>query len=68
MSKNRPNAGTFDIPTQRAIFGRSNDAEAFVLDLVQPLAARRQLVGFGRKARRDEPGREGAHTQHNAHS
>jgi hypothetical protein len=26
---------------------------------VQPLAAGRQLVGFGRKARRDEPGREG---------
>jgi hypothetical protein len=25
-----------------------------VLDLVQPLAARRQLVGFGRKARRDD--------------
>src|SRR5262249_22299448 len=68
MSKNRPNAGTFDILTQRAIFGRSNDAEAVVLDLVQPLAARRQLVGFGRKARRDEPGREGAHTQHSAHS
>ena len=39
-----------------------------VLDLVQPLAARRQLIGFGRKARRDESGREGAHTQHNVHS
>jgi len=45
-----------------------NDAEAVVLDLMQPLAAGRQLIGFGWKARRDEPGREGAHTQHNAHS
>src|SRR5262249_53103270 len=36
-----------------------NDAEAIVLDLVQPLAAGRQLVGFGWEARRDEPGREG---------
>ena len=44
----------------------SNDAEAIVLDLVQPLAAGRQLIGFGWEARRDEPGREGAHTQHNA--
>jgi hypothetical protein len=34
-----------------------NDAEAVVLDLVQPLAAGRQLVSLGRKARRDEPGR-----------
>jgi len=32
--------------------------EAVVLDLVQPLAAGRQLIGFGREARRDEPGRE----------
>ena len=46
----------------------SNDAEAIVLDLVQPLAARGQLIGFGWEARRDEPGREGAHTQHNADS
>ena len=29
------------------------------LDLVQPFAARWQLIGFGWKARRDEPGREG---------
>ena len=35
-----------------------NDAEAIVLDLVQPLAARRQLIGFGWETRRDEPGRE----------
>jgi len=36
-----------------------NDAEAIVLDLVQPLAAGRQLIDFGWKARRDEPGRQG---------
>ena len=36
-----------------------NDAEAVMLDFVQPLAAGRQLVGFGRKAWRDEPGGEG---------
>ena len=44
-----------------------NDAEAIVLDLVQPLAARRQFVGFGRETRRDEPGREDT-LQHNAYS
>jgi hypothetical protein len=37
-----------------------DDVETVVLDLVQPLAARGQLVGFGWEARRDEPGREGA--------
>src|SRR5262245_18383202 len=36
-----------------------NDAEAVVLDLVEPLAAGRQLFGFGWEARRDEPGPEG---------
>ena len=45
-------------PHLRAVLA-GNDAEAVVLDLVQPLAARRQLVGFGWEARRDEPGREG---------
>ena len=30
-----------------------------MLDLVQPLAAGRQFIGFGRKARRDEPERKG---------
>jgi hypothetical protein len=30
-----------------------------VLNLMQPFAAGRHLVGFGWKARRDEPGREG---------
>src|SRR5215510_14645137 len=44
-----------------------NDAEAVVLDLVQPLAARGQLIGFGWEARRDESGREGAHTTIAAH-
>jgi hypothetical protein len=42
-------------------------AETVMLDLVQLMAAGRQLVGFGWEARRDEPGRKGAHTQHNAH-
>ena len=36
-----------------------NDAKAVVLDFVQPLAAGRQLIGFGWEARRDEPGRQG---------
>jgi hypothetical protein len=40
-----------------------DEAEAVVLDLMQPLAAGRQLVGFGREARRDEPGRQGTGTQ-----
>ena len=44
-----------------------NDAKAVVLDLVQPLAAGRQFMGFGWEARRDEPGREGT-LQHNADS
>src|SRR5262245_10613013 len=44
-------------PHLRAVLG-GNDAEAVLLDFVQPLAARRQLIGFGWKARRDEPGRE----------
>src|SRR5262249_14083265 len=37
----------------------SNDAEAVMFDFMQPLAAGRQLVGFGWEARRDEPGRQG---------
>ena len=36
-----------------------DNPKAVMLDFVQPLAAGRQLVGFGWKARRDEPGREG---------
>src|SRR5206468_4492266 len=35
-----------------------NDAEAVVFDLVQPLAAGGQLIGFGWEARRDQAGRE----------
>ena len=35
-----------------------NDAEAVMLDFVQPLAAGGQLIDFCWKARRDEPGRE----------
>jgi hypothetical protein len=37
-------------------------------DNPKAVTARGQLIGFCWKARRDEPGREGAHTQHNAHS
>src|SRR5262249_31519165 len=44
-----------------------NDAEAVVFDFMQPLAAGGQLIGFGWKAWRDEPGREGT-LQHNAHT
>src|SRR6516225_8882591 len=33
-----------------------NNAEAIVLDLMQPLAAGRQLIGFSWQAGRDEPG------------
>jgi len=46
-------AGTAVEPHLRA-FLTGNDAEAVVLDLVQPLAAGGQLRGFGGKARRDE--------------
>jgi hypothetical protein len=60
-------AGTTVEPHLRAGLA-GNDSEAVVLDLMQPIVAGRQFVGFGRKTRRDEPGREGAHTQHNAHS
>src|SRR5215472_1876911 len=45
-------------PHLRAVLA-GNNPEAVVLDFVQPLAAGRQLIGFGWKARRDEPGREG---------
>jgi hypothetical protein len=44
-----------------------DDAEAVVLDFVQPIAAGRQLIGFGWEARRNEAGREGT-LQHNADS
>src|SRR5262245_21129026 len=45
-------------PHPRASLAR-NDAEAVVLDLMQPLAAGWQLIGFAWEARRDELGREG---------
>ena len=51
-------AGTAVEPHLRAGLA-GNDAKAVVFDLVQPLAARGQLVGFGKETRRDEPGREG---------
>src|SRR5262249_24236035 len=51
-------------PHLRALLAR-DDAEAVVLDLVQPQAAGRQLVGFGWETRRDEPGRDGT-LQHDA--
>ncbi len=51
-------AGTTVEPHLRAVLAR-NDAKTVVLDLMQPMAAGRQLVGFGWEARRDEPGREG---------
>jgi len=44
-------------PHLRAVLA-SNDAEAVMLDFVQPLAAGRQFIGFGWEARRDELGRQ----------
>ena len=37
----------------------SDNSDAVVLDLVQPLAAGRQCCGLYRKARRDKAGRDG---------
>jgi len=45
-------------PHLRAVLA-GNDAEAIMLYLVDPLAARRQASGFCGQARRDEPGRQG---------
>src|SRR5215471_794735 len=50
-------AGTAVEPHLRAGFA-GDDAEAIMFDLVQPLAAGRQLIGFGWETWRDEPGRE----------
>src|SRR5215831_2272319 len=50
-------------PHSRAVLPRDSP-EAVVLDLLQPLAAGGQLIGFGWEARRDEPGREST-LQHN---
>jgi len=44
-------------PHLRAVLA-SNDAEAVMLDFVQPLAAGRQFIGFGWEARRDELARK----------
>ena len=44
-------------PHLRAVLA-GDDAKSIMLDLMQPLAAGRQLIGLGWKARRDEPGRE----------
>jgi len=46
-------------PHLRAVLA-GDDSESVVLNLMQPLAAGRQLVGFGWEARRDEPSRQGA--------
>jgi hypothetical protein len=40
-------------------FLAGNNPKTVVLNLVKPLAAVGQFCGFDRKARRDEPGREG---------
>jgi len=58
-------AGAAIEPHPRPVLA-GNNPKAIVLDLVQPLAARWQLVSFGREARR-ESGRE-ATLQHNADS
>src|SRR5262249_57644584 len=50
-------AGTGVQPHPLAVLA-GDDPEPIVLDLVQPLAAGGQFIGFGWKARRDEPGRE----------
>jgi hypothetical protein len=44
-----------------------DDPKAIMLNLMQPFAARAQLVGSGWETRRDEPGREGT-LQHSADS
>ena len=59
-------AGTAVEPHLRASLA-GNDAKTVMLDLVQPLAARRQLIGFGWEARRDEPGQQGT-LQHSGDS
>ena len=44
------------------------EASCLFMKAGDPQAAGRQCVGLSGEARRDEPGREGTHTQHNAHS
>src|SRR5215813_6912952 len=60
-------AGTAVEPHLCALLA-GDDAEAVVLDFVNPQAAGRQCVRLSGEARRMNPGREGAHTQHNVHS
>jgi hypothetical protein len=59
-------AGATVEPNPVAILA-GDDPEAIVLDLMQPPLAGRRLLGFGRQARLDEPGRQGTRTrQHGA--
>ncbi len=51
-------AGTAIEPHPRAVLP-GDDTKAVMFDFVQPPAAGWQFIGFGRQARRDEPGREG---------
>jgi hypothetical protein len=53
-------------PDVRAVLAGDN-AKAIVLNLMQPFAARGQLIGFTWEARRDEAGWEGT-LQHGADS
>jgi hypothetical protein len=57
-------AGTAVEPHSRPVLP-GNNPKTVVLDLVQPLAAGGQFIGFGWKARRDEPGRDGTLQQRN---
>src|SRR5262249_22390463 len=52
-------AGAAEKPHALTILA-GNDAEAVVLNFVQPRPAGRQRIGFGREARRDEAARKGA--------
>jgi hypothetical protein len=51
-------AGAAVEPNTRSVLAGDNP-KTIVLDFMQPYTAGRQFIGFGGKARRDEPGREG---------
>jgi hypothetical protein len=51
-------AGAAIEPHSRTVLP-SDNPKAVVLDLVQPLAARGQSIGFDGETRRDETGRQG---------
>ena len=51
---------TIECESAEAAVLRGNDAKSVVLDLMQPLAARGQLIGFGWETRRNEAGRQGS--------